>query len=344
MNKPDMPFPILIGDLGGTNARFSILENADDQPIELPTAKTADFETFEDAVRKCVLEEAAPRPKSAILAIAGPIDGDEVDLTNCPWVVRPKFMISDLGFEAVQLVNDFEAQALAVAALGPEHREWLGGPDHARNASRAILGPGTGLGVAGLVYVQGLWVPVPGEGGHVDLGPRSERDYQLFPHFEAIEGRISAEQLLCGRGLVNLYLGICAADGLPPTLLEAVNVAADGPAKVSTAGLAKENAQAVEALELFATYLGRIAGDLALIFKADGGVFLAGGISQKILPVLKGPQFREAFEDKAPHNELLREMPTFVVTHPMAAPFGLAEYARAPSRFGLNTEGRYWRA
>ena len=338
--KPDndqtMPFPILIGDIGGTNARFSILLDAYAEPKAFPIVQTADFATIDDAIQVHILDKTSVQPRSAILAVAGPIKGDEIDLTNCDWVVKPKQMISNLGFEDVLIVNDFEAQALAVASLSDEFREQIGRGTERLAGSRVVLGPGTGLGVAGLVRAQHVWVPVPGEGGHVDMGPRSERDYQIFPFLEPIEGRISAEQLLCGRGIVNIYRAVCAADGVDPVW--------SNPADVTAHALSGQDAKADETLTLFATYLGRLAGDMAVIFMARGGVFLAGGISQKILPALKRPEFRAAFEDKAPHTELMANIPTFVVTHPLAALAGLAAYARAPQHFGVSTEGQRWRA
>src|SRR5690606_25915350 len=166
------------------------------------------FATIDEAIRAAVLDRFAVRPKSAMLAVAAPIDGDEIELTNCDWVVRPRVMISALGLDEVVLLNDFEAQALGVVALGPEHMEKIGGGEAEPASGRVVLGPGTGLGVAGLVHSRGLWIPVPGEGGHVDIGPRSPRDFEIFPHIERIEGRISAEQMLCGRGLVNLYRAV----------------------------------------------------------------------------------------------------------------------------------------
>ncbi|MFB9951581.1 glucokinase [Rhizobium puerariae] len=330
-----LPFPILIGDIGGTNARFSILIDARAEPKPFPHVRTADYATIDEAIQQVVLDEASVRPRSAILAIAGPIDGDEIDLTNCAWVVRPKAMIANLGFEDVLVVNDFEAQALAVAALPEEYRETLGPDGEPHLASRVVLGPGTGLGVAGLVYARQTWFPVPGEGGHVDVGPRSERDFQIFPHLRRIEGRVSAEEVLSGRGVVNIYQAVCAADG--------VNPAFSDPADITARGLNGTDPQAVETLSLFSTYLGRVAGDMALIFMARGGVYLAGGISQKIVPALKGPEFRAAFEDKAPHSELMGTIPTFVVTHPQAALAGLASFARTPSAYGISTDGRRWR-
>ncbi|HCL64945.1 MAG TPA: glucokinase [Rhizobium sp.] len=335
IDNVQLTFPILIGDIGGTHARFSILIDAYAEPRQFPTVHTADFATIDEAIQQCVLDKTSVQPRSAILAVAGPINDDEIPLTNCDWVVRPKGMIDDLGFDDVMIVNDFEAQALAVASLSEEYREPIGPLSSSPIASRVVLGPGTGLGVAGMIHAQHTWFPVPGEGGHVDIGPRSERDFEIFPHVARIEGRISGEQLLCGRGIINIYDAVCTADGITPKWTD--------PADVTAHALAQSDAQAEETLSLFVTYLGRLAGDLALIFMAKGGVFLAGGIPHKIVPALKKPEFRAAFEDKAPHTGLLRTIPTFVVTHPLAALSGLAAFARTPTNFGLATDGRHWR-
>lgn len=329
-------FPVLIGDIGGTNARFAILMDAYAEPKEFPVLATADFATIDEAIQTGVLDKTSLQPRSAILAVAGPIKGDEIDLTNCDWVIQPKVMIRDLGFENVVVINDFEAQGLAAASLGPEFLEQVGGGEIQPSTSRVVVGPGTGLGVSGLVHARHTWFPVPGEGGHIDIGPRSARDYELFPLYEPIEGRISAEQLLCGRGMMNIYRAVSKSNGTKPV--------AANPAEVTALWANAKDPAAVEAIELFATYLGRVAGDLALIFMARGGVFLAGGIAQKILPALKQPRFREAFEDKAPHSAILATIPTFVITHPLAALSGLAAYARTPIRFGVATEGRRWKA
>ncbi|MBX3532607.1 MAG: glucokinase [Rhizobiaceae bacterium] len=329
------PFPILIGDIGGTNARFSILTDAGSAPVDFDNVRTADHANIDDAIEAGIYGATKLRPRSTVLALAAPIEGDEIELTNCPWVVRPRDLHKRLGIGDVTLLNDFEAQALATVALGPEHLERIGeGGRPEPTGSRVILGPGTGLGVAGMVHARGIWIPVPGEGGHVDLGPRSERDRRIWPHLEPIEGRISAEQMLCGRGLVNIASAVAISRGENPRFL--------APADVTAAGLAGSDAVAVEALEIFVTCLGRCAGDMALIFMAQGGVYLSGGIAQKIVPALQKGGFRAAFEDKAPHSALMLQMPVSVLTHPRAALFGLAAYAREPQRFGVGTEGRRW--
>ncbi|WP_163265000.1 glucokinase [Chelativorans alearense] len=331
-----LDFPILIGDIGGTNARFAIVVDSYAEPKEFPVVQTADYATLDEAIQSAILDQTHLLPRSAVLAVAGPVDGDEIDLTNCDWVVRPRQMMETMGFGDVVVLNDFEAQALAVVALGEEHLEKIGGGEAETVGSRVVLGPGTGLGVAGLVHGHRTWIPVPGEGGHVDLGPRTARDNEIFPHLEAIEGRISAEQILCGRGLVNLYRAIAGADSKEARF--------STPAEITSAALDHSDTMAVEALDLFVTYLGRLAGDLGLIFMSRGGVFLTGGIAQKIVPALKNGKFRAAFEDKAPHSQLLASMPVYVITHPMAALTGLAAYARTPARFGVETAGRRWRA
>jgi glucokinase len=308
-------FPVLIGDIGGTNARFSIVLDANSEAGEPHIVQTANFTTIDEAIQAAVLDRSSVRPNSAVLAVAGPVDG---------------------GLSDIVVLNDFEAQALAVVALGEEHMEKIGGGTPEPNAGRVVLGPGTGLGVAGLIYALNHWIPVPGEGGHMDIGPRSPRDFQVFPHIEKLEGRISGEQMLCGRGLVNVYRAVAKADGKPAPFTT--------PAEITAAALANSDPVAEEALETFVTCLGRTAGDLALVFMSRGGVFLTGGIAQKIVPALKAGNFRAAFEDKAPHSELMRSMPVYVITHPLAALLGLAAYARNPSLFGVQTAGRRWRA
>jgi len=318
-DEPGLRFPILIGDIGGTNARFAILVDSQAEPKEFPTVRTAEFATIDQAIQASILDRTAVQPRSAVLAVAGPVDGDEIALTNCDWVVRPRRMFEDLGLSDIVVLNDFEAQALAVVALGEEHMEKIG----------------TGLGVAGLIHACHRWIPVPGEGGHMDIGPRTARDREVFPHIEPIEGRISGEQILCGRGLVNTYRAVARADGKEPRFTS--------PAEITGAALEKSDAVAEEALAMFVTCLGRTAGDLALVFMSRGGVYLTGGIAQKIVPALKNGAFRAAFEDKAPHTELLRAMPVYVITHPLAALAGLAAYARTPALFGVETAGRRWR-
>ena len=333
--SPDrFAFPVLIGDIGGTNARFALI--ADERaPIDrLPNLGTADFATIEEAI-EAAIGGRAPAPRTAMLALAGPIAGDRVPLTNSGWVVEPKKLIDRFGLSDVILLNDFEALSLCLPGLTDADLDPIGGGTATPRGARVVVGPGTGLGAGALVHARGVWVPIPGEGGHIDLGPVTVRDFAIWPHLEHTFGRMSAETLLCGSGLLRLYKGVCATDGVPAPL--------NDQAEVTAEELAGSDPAAVETLDLFATYLGRFAGDLALVFAAMGGVYLAGGISAKIARPLKSGAFREAFVAKEPHRYLVERMATAIIAKPDAALAGIADFARAPSAFGNDLSRRWWR-
>lgn len=327
-------YPVLIGDIGGTNARFALVVDSHAAPRHFDPVRTADFENIEEAIDAGVLNKTSLIPRTAILAVAGPVDGDEIDLTNAHWMIKPRQLAREFGLEEVIILNDFEAQAMALSALRDEDIEALTDNETDALGPKVILGPGTGLGVAALVNAKGVWLPIPGEGGHIDLAPVSDRDREYWPYLETIEGRVSAEQVVCGAGLMNLYQALCKADGVTPKFKD--------PSEISDAAIKEVDALADETLDLFSEHLGRVAGNLALIFIATGGVYLTGGISQKIIEVLRNGRLMAAFRDKAPHSAMLADLPVSVVMHPLAPMLGLAAYAHAPSRFGMKTAHRRW--
>ncbi len=327
-------FPVLVGDIGGTNARFGLLA-APDAPLEiLSQVRTADHPDIDSAIATS-LPEGTPRPRTAVVAVAGPIRPDGIDLTNAHWAIRPASMFAETGLEDIVLLNDFEAQALSLTALGPADLAPIGGGVADPSAAKVVLGPGTGLGVGALVPAGDRFAPVPGEGGHVSFGPVEPDEMALWPAIEPEHGRISAEALLCGRGILRLYRAVSLHAGVEPRCAS--------PAEVTAAAAAGE-AIALRTLEFYCRFLGRLAGDLALIFMARGGVFLAGGISPRILPFLAKGGFRQAFEAKARHGGVLAGIPTSVVIRDGAALVGLAAFAAAPDRFGVALTGRRWRA
>ena len=303
---PDpLAFPVLIGDIGGTNARFALIPDRD-APIEtFQSVATADFPDIEAAVEASVLAKTKLRPRSAVIDLAGPIVGDAVDLTNAHWVIRPPQMIARIGVEDVILLNDFEALALALTALAPEDLVPIGGDAPTETGAKVVLGPGTGLGVGALVQAAGLWVPVPGEGGHVALGPSEPDEFALWQHIEPEHGRISAEVLLAGRGIVRT---------LPRGRGDRWGAAEfSDPADVTKAALAGSDPRRCAPIDLYSRFLGRVAGDMALVFMARGGVYIGGGIPPRILPFLTRGEFRRAFEAKAPHHEVMRTIPIYVI-------------------------------
>ncbi len=327
-------FPVLIGDIGGTNARFAVIAEPDAPWQRLEDVQTADFASVEDAIDTVVLANTELRPKTAILALAGPIAGEQIRLTNCPWVFEPRKLMPRFGLASIILLNDFEALSLCLPDLGAGDLDTIGGGRALPERPRVVVGPGTGLGAGALIHARGAWIPVPGEGGHIDLGPVSERDFAIWPHLEKSFGRFSAETLLCGPGLMRVYRGLASFHGAAPELAT--------PAEVTAAGLSGDDPVAVEALDFFVTHLGRFAGNLAVVFVATGGVYLAGGISAKIAPALRMGSFREAFVAKDPHRHLLEEMMTAIIIRPDPALSGIAAFARDPARFGVELAGKLW--
>lgn len=328
------PFPILVGDIGGTNARFAIVEEGHEGIKDYWAVATGNFARIEDAIKAAVLANTDVLPKTAIIAVAGPVDGDEVDLTNANWIINPREVIAHLGFEEMVLLNDFEAMALALVSLDENDVVAVGGGRREALGAKVVLGPGTGLGVAGLVRNSGIWLPVPGEGGHISIGPAEPEEFAIWPHIEPEFGRISAESLLAGRGIPRLYRAVCGRANIDPIF--------DDPAAVTDAALADTDLLAVETIRIYCQLLGRVAGDLALIFMANGGVYVGGGIAPRLIPLLKSGPFRREFENKMPHGQALGNIQTAIITADRPALKGIAAYARNPSLFGVSLEGRRW--
>lgn len=332
---PSFPYPVLVADIGGTNARFAVVDAEHSATRMCGKTATAAHADICAAVRHTVMDAARIQPKTAIIAVAGPVTGDVIPLTNASWVIEPKKMIEDLGLEKVIVVNDFEAQALALPGYRGEDVQQVGGGTVRENSTKFVLGPGTGLGAAAMVFAVDTWVPVPGEGGHIELGPVTQEDFGIWQHLERRNGRLGAEDVLSGMGLPRLARAVAASMN--------TERAFETPAQITQAADEGDPA-AVKTLQVFARALGRVAGDLALATLARGGVYLTGGITPRITRFLTDGGFRAAFEAKAPHEALMKEIPTFIVTHPDPALEGLASFARAPNSFAVDRRAREWTA
>jgi glucokinase len=330
-----LAFPVLVGDIGGTNARFAIIEDSNSTARRFEPVRIGEFENIEEAIQACVLDKTSIAPASMMLAIATPLVGDVFRLTNADWTIDPRSILKRFGLDTLVLVNDFAAQGLAALALGEADMVDIGDSRPVEGHTKVVIGPGTGLGIAIVTQVDGKWTILPGEGGHIDLGPRTEREFEIWPHLEKQNGRLSGELALSGRGLVNLYRGICRLDGLVPRY--------DDAADISQAGMSDGSGPAREAVDLFLTLLARICGDMALITLADGGIYIAGGIAGKLLPAIDKARFRAEFENKAPHEDIMRKMAIRVMTHPLAALEGLSACAAKPAMFSLEGSARIFR-
>lgn len=327
-----VPFPALIADIGGTNVRLAILEDPHSTLREFATIGTGSFPDFAAAATSTVLDTTSIMPSSLLIAIAGPLSPGPMKLTNADWVIDPPQIIEALNLKTLITFNDFEALSLSLPALREDQIHKIGGGEGESRQPRLVVGPGTGLGVAALLYMDQHYIPVPGEGGHMSFGPESDRDYAIWPHLERFHGRITGEALLSGNGLARIYRAVCAADGVDGSACRdgaAVSAKADGGDPLAT-----------EAIDLFLTYLGRYVGDLSLVFLPRGGVYVAGGIAPRLKDRFAESGFREAFESKAPHTRIMSQTPTYLVTEPRPAVAGLATFATMPERFAIDLTGR----
>lgn len=315
-------FPVLVADIGGTNARFALVQDVHSVPILNTSASVADYENIGDAIDDVVLAKTSHLPKTIILAVAGPLEGEEIKLTNADWHFSPEALVERFDLETIVIMNDFAAQALATIAIDAEHLICISDGGIEDNKPKVVVGPGTGLGVANIVRADGKWIILPGEGGHTDLGPRSEREFQIWPNLKKDEGRMTAERAISGPGIENLYRAIKITDsGQDSDLLAA---------EITQAALDGSDPAAIEAVALFFTFLGRLCSDLALTTLAQGGVYIAGGVAAKLVEQIATSPFLEAYHDKSPNSAIVRAIAVQVITHPLAALEGMIAYARAP--------------
>lgn len=295
----------LVGDIGGTNIRFAISDLDELTIADFASLHSADFPGPAAALAQ-YLRSVPGCPALVGLAVAGQVSAAGATMTNLPWSFTREDILAVTGAERVCLVNDFEAIALALPHLTDTDLRPLGGGSAVPGAARAVLGPGTGLGVAGLVPGSGGgWVAVPSEGGHMSFGATSAAESALF---EAMRGELDylgAEHLLSGAGLVRLYRILCGREGRAP-------VATTAP-ELARAALVEHDATARAALRQFVVWLGRFAGDVALLYGARGGVYLGGGIAPAIHEVLAEGDFRAAFETRGRLSGYVAAIPVHAI-------------------------------
>jgi glucokinase len=304
---------ILLGDIGATNARFTLLSNGTMNAIS--SFEVAKFGQFSDALAIFIKEHSREtRIHQALLAIAGPVRGERVALTNSSWVIDSRELQKRFGLR-VRIINDFEAVALSLPSLTSADLAGIGDGKSEVGAPMAVLGPGTGLGVACLVDRSDRRAVIASEGGHATLAPACEQEDRIVNQLRKRFGHVSAERAISGSGLESIYQAIAALEGLEIPPLNA--------AEITKSALSGECQLARRSLQAFCAFLGSFAGNVALTFGARGGVYIAGGISPRILDFLIRSEFRERFEAKGRLQSYLEAIPTYVITHPAAALIGL---------------------
>ncbi|UVO16827.1 MULTISPECIES: glucokinase [Stutzerimonas stutzeri group] len=298
----------LVGDIGGTNARFALWR---DQRVEqVRVLPTADYACPELAIRAYLAAVGQPLEtlEAVCLACAGPVGGDVFRFTNNHWQLSRAAFCADLGIAQLLLINDFTAMALGMTRLHEGERITVcpGEPEPGR--PRLVIGPGTGLGVATLLPLQGGgWRALPGEGGHICLPVGSEREAAIWAHLHRQLGHVNAEAVLSGPGLLALYRASCGLDGRAVTV--------DSPAAVTAAALAGEP-YAVEVLQQFCRWLGRVAGDNVLTLGARGGVYIVGGVVPRFAEFFLASDFQQSLRDKGRMSGYFDQLPVWLVTAP----------------------------
>ena len=316
---------VLLADIGGTNARFALADTASGTPLILDSVErfaVRDFPSLAEAAQH-YLGQTGATVRNGVFAVAGRVDGDEARMTNHSWVISLSRSRAALGFNDIRVVNDFTAQAMALPLLTPADVVAIGGAQWAPAPSSvdrtyAVIGPGTGLGVGGLIVRNGNNYPLETEGGHVSFAPGTPEETRILETLSAQFGRVSNERLICGPGLVNLHRALSEMAGEDPTPLQ--------PAEV-TAGAAAGDARCMRALDVFCAVFGAVAGDLVLSSGAWDGVFLTGGMVPKLLPSLQHSGFRQRFEHKGRYAPAMARVPTLAMLHPQPGLLGAAALA-----------------
>ncbi|MFC4058844.1 glucokinase [Planomonospora corallina] len=307
-----MSLPWLVADIGGTNARFGLVTEIGGRPEAVAVLAGRDHDGLPGAVAAYLADHAGGvRPGAACLAIAGPVEGDRYRLTNAGW----SGSVRDLGIPHVELLNDFEALAASLPHLAADDLVSLGGPEPSHGV-KAVLGPGTGLGVAGLVPAAEGWLPLPGEGGHVTVPVCDERDREVVRalHADGL-GHVVAEHLLSGPGMGRLHRALALVRGVEAPPLSAADIVSrlDDPL-------------CAETVEVFCGLLGTFAGNVALTLGARGGVYLGGGVLPRIVDRVLASDFRRRFETSPVLGDYLSGIATTLITAPQPALTGAAAW------------------
>ncbi|MCM2679463.1 glucokinase [Echinimonas agarilytica] len=307
----------LIADVGGTNIRLALVDEKGVEYTQLKKYLCAQYPSI-TAVIKQYLADVNAEVAHACIAIACPTDSDWIDMTNNSWAFSRREVEEELGLDALYLINDYTAISMSLPFLTDEQLIQVGAGDIEPGAPKAVLGPGTGLGVAHLTKVDGYWHSLPGEGGHVDFAPIDEIDLYIWKYLHKRYNHISYEQVLSGLGIIQIYEAITEMEGL--TLTEKT------AAEITQQGISGECEISKKAVEQFCKILGSHAGNLAMNLGAFGGVYVAGGIVPRFPEFVKNSDFRERFEAKGRFRDYVRRVPSFLIIEEQPGLIGAAAF------------------
>jgi glucokinase len=320
---------ILAGDIGGTKTNLGLFFNDDGRPVlkAMDTFSSLDAPDLEHIIREFLHMHPAA-VSSACFGVAGPVIDGKSKTTNLPWDISRDRIKKQFPFQHVRIVNDLTATAMAVPLLNADEFFHLNQGTSAKSRHLGLVAPGTGLGIAMLMYQKGRYVPISSEGGHSDFAPNSEMEAELWRYLHRRYGHVSTERVVSGSGLVNIYEWLKDSGRIDEPEGFIQKLKENDPAMaVADAALSNRDPGCVEALNLFVSIFGAVAGNLALCGLTTGGVFLGGGISPKILPKLKENIFMKAFVNKGRFKGFLEKIPVNVILNDKAALIGAAHFA-----------------
>jgi glucokinase len=307
---------MFVADVGGTNIRLALIENGSLTHITKYLCKQ--FETITDAITHFALEANVDRFDSGCIAIACPVNDDLVKMTNHTWAFSKTALKKELNLARLLVINDFSAVAYSLPTLTTDQVIQVGSGVPLEKGNIAVFGPGTGLGVEHLTWTSGGWQTLDGEGGHVDFAPNDENDLIVWRYIKAKLGRVPAEELLSGRGLVNIYKALAKHDGIETVF--------DDPADITKHALANTDPTCLNAVQLFCRVMGSFAGNLALNLCTTGGVFIGGGIASRLGEFFINSDFRSKFEDKGNFAGYVKNIPTYLINEPDHGLLGALAY------------------
>jgi len=309
----------LLADIGGTNARFALQQGEDGAFTDIEVLACGDYPGIGDAVR-AYLSRAGARGlgvglksdgiRHAAIAIANPVEDDRVSMTNHSWSFSIAALKAELGLATLLVVNDFAALAMSLPRLGDEGRERIGGGAAQGGRPIGLIGPGTGLGVSGVIPCGGRWIALAGEGGHVSFAPVTKQEVKILEALWDEYGHVSAERLLSGLGLELIHRAL-AGERL-------------GAPEITGRALDGSSIACRETVDAFCAVLGSVAGNVALTLGATGGMYIGGGIVPRLGKLFTQSQFRQRFEGKGRLSSYLARIPTYLITEQYPALIGVA--------------------
>lgn len=295
-----------VADVGGTNIRLALVD--ENHVSSIKTYLCGDFASIDQAIEQFRVDSDVSHFRYGCIAIASPVGGDIVTMTNHSWSFSKKALSNTLQLEQLLVINDFAAVAFSLPELTDDQLIPLGQGHPEPKGNKAVFGPGTGLGVKHLTWTHTGWQTLDGEGGHVDFSPTDEIDLHIWRYLHKKHGRVSTEEVLSGRGLVNIYSALAEVNGCESVL--------QTPAQVTESARDKSNPTSVLAVEQFCRIMGVFAGNLALNLRTTGGVFIGGGVTSKLGGMFINSNFREYFEAKGAMAEYVKSIPTYLINEP----------------------------